>query len=99
PTTRATPFPYTTLFRSKQQTKRRAKAGAEQPHAHRIIEDAAIVVRVAGINVAAKLCEAELPLSAKAPLHDDAPERPHDKGEHERSEEHTSELQSPAHLV
>ena len=40
-------------------------------------------MRVAGINVAVELLEAELPLSGKEPLDDDAPKRPDDEGEHE----------------
>src|SRR5207247_1432490 len=76
----------------KKQAKRGAKAGAEEPHAHCVIEDAAIIVRVAGINIAAELFEAELPLSGKAPLHHDASERPDDEGEREGTDyEHASQ--------
>src|SRR5262245_4974890 len=76
----------------KKQTHCRAKAGTEEPHAHCVVEDAAIVKRVAGINIALELLETELSLSGKAPLHHDAPERPDDKGKHEGTDhEHASQ--------
>src|SRR5262249_53670882 len=76
----------------KQQAKRSTKTGAEKHHTHRVVEDATIIARVAGINIAVKLFETELSLGSKAPLHNDASKRPDDEGEHEGTDhEHPSQ--------
>src|SRR5258708_25802325 len=84
---RSTLFPYTTLFRSQ----RRASGDQRQIHA-----------RLRGAQDLHRLVDRiDLPLARRASLVRQAAERAAGIPWHEtaRSEEHTSELQSPDHLV
>jgi hypothetical protein len=61
-------------------------------------------MRVAGINIAVELLEAELSFSGKAPLDDDAPKRPDNEGErestdHEQASQEHSVLRQQVQLV
>src|SRR5207244_6129943 len=86
PTPRSTLFPYTTLFRSIRQ---RLAADLLQPHVN--VED---VIEARRLQVVALRRHTRQPnLFAVHHLLERQPTC------HERSEEHTSELQSPDHLV
>src|SRR5688500_19391912 len=80
PPPRSTPFPYTTLFRSHQRTRRRLPPGPHRhPHSERDAGHAATERGDAGVGGGGLRTE---------------------RGDQEdRSEEHTSELQSPCNLV
>src|SRR5690348_17950395 len=90
PLSSLTLFPYTTLFRSRITTRARrsARGGGIQkcaPRPPRGRSPPDLPYRNSG-KVPTRSCPSDAPLSR-------APHMPH------RSEEHTSELQSPVHLV
>src|SRR5256885_5370243 len=81
---RSTLFPYTTLFRSGRVDRQRQRASIEE------IDQAGVAQHVA-VRQAESLGVALQTLDKRS----DARHRGHDQ----RSEEHTSELQSPCNLV
>src|SRR5207244_4859631 len=87
-----TPFPYTTLFRSRWRTRRRTSPTGRRRFAQQFalqrddVGDAATGERQQRVELVAGERQ-----SLGRPLHLDVPTG--------RSEEHTSELQSPDHLV
>src|SRR2546422_5451503 len=78
---RSTLFPYTTLFRSRVQPRRRDDPGLP----HRAAEEVFVSPRVLDHR--------------PVPGHERPHRAPQPLGQAERSEEHTSELQSRLHLV
>src|SRR5690348_17910240 len=87
---RSTPFPYTTLFRSRRLGPRRARAGVAEDVREDVRERAEVAGGAAGGAAAERVGGAEHAAAAVVGL---ALLRV------ARSEEHTSELQSPVHLV
>src|SRR2546430_9503640 len=83
---RSTLFPYTTLFRSLVGERQRERVGGEERHARRA-PDAELPLRLAE-HALGEVC-----------ADDEARRVPGAKGQGERSEEHTSELQSQSNLV
>src|SRR5258708_17802996 len=88
PPPRSTLFPYTTLFRSRDQLD---DLLARHAVVERAPDVAADLVGPVERNKRGDGDEAPVALGKPGPLPDVA--------EHDRSEEHTSELQSPDHLV
>src|SRR5690348_17444166 len=88
-------FPYTTLFRSRSSRGSRCGAcgvsDATGEREHRVRDDARDEIRIEAVEHAAVTPD-ELPgiLDLRVAL---------ERALEERSEEHTSELQSPVHLV
>src|SRR5256885_10644502 len=94
---RSTLFPYTTLFRSAARSADMARAeSADLPLLHGIAVAIKDVYDVAGLPTT---CQSWLSLDY-VPEEDSTPvRRLRDAGAVIRSEEHTSELQSPCNLV
>src|SRR5690348_17782627 len=83
---RSTLFPYTTLFRSRRRERRAARGARVQDPLHE------------RAHRPGRHPRRRRPLIPR-PLHRHERERREARDEGERSEEHTSELQSPVHLV
>src|SRR5207244_4836377 len=96
-TARPTIFPYTTLFRSgRGRDPHQARPQAEDGSAGRATDPEFAAGRSFPADLGAELGEPGSAATAVAPAPHGAGPHPH----HEpRSEEHTSELQSPDHLV
>src|SRR5256885_10664269 len=89
---RSTLFPYTTLFRSPDRAVRRRDGGSLVPRASRLAAAGRPDRR--GDRVAAVA-----PLRRRVPPARGARDAARPLARHPRSEEHTSELQSPCNLV
>src|SRR5207253_9144322 len=92
---RSTLFPYTTLFRSQAPAARGRHAG------HRAVAGGAGRIRRVGSVARGRASSGAVPVRA-VPLLGGVPPRTPRRGHvraQERSEEHTSELQSRGHLV
>src|SRR2546426_11504391 len=93
---RSTLFPYTTLFRSHPAIRHVYAAGIVGPFAYRTAN------WIEGEGLAEALRRGPRPIPTAHALVRDllgALEHAHARGDRARSEEHTSELQSPCNLV